>query len=41
MVEGVNWVHLAQGRETVGSCEHGSDPLGSHKNSKFLDQLRD
>jgi len=36
MVGGVNWIHLAQGRETVGSCEHGNDPLGPIKIVNFL-----
>ena len=27
MVGDVNWIYLAQSRESVGSCEHGNDPL--------------
>jgi len=27
--DGVNWIHLAQIRNVMGSCEYGNEPSGS------------
>jgi hypothetical protein len=39
--EVVDWMHLAQDRPVVGSCEHGNKPSGSISGGEFLDSLSD
>jgi hypothetical protein len=34
--EGVDWIHLAQDRWMVGSCEHSNEPLGSIKGREYF-----
>jgi hypothetical protein len=37
VLEGVDWVHLAQDiGPVVGSCEHDNEPSGSIKRGNFL-----
>jgi hypothetical protein len=40
--EGVDWFHLAQGRDQVaGPCEHGDKTSGYIKGGESCDQLHD
>jgi hypothetical protein len=40
--EGVEWIHLAQGKGPVaGCCEHDHELSGSVQGGKFLYQLSD
>jgi hypothetical protein len=36
----VEWIHLAQVGDVVGSCENGNELSASIKCGEFLDQLR-
>jgi len=35
--KGMDWIDLAPDMEMVGSCEHGSEPLGSFKCGESFD----
>jgi hypothetical protein len=35
--EGVDWMHLAQHRDSDWLCEYSNEPLGSIKAREFLD----
>jgi hypothetical protein len=32
----VDWIHLAQDRNHIGSCEYGNDPSGKIKDGEFF-----
>ena len=34
---GMDWIHLAQDRDVVGSCERGNEPSGFIKSGEFLE----
>jgi hypothetical protein len=38
ILKGVDWIHLAEDGLVLGSCEHGSEPLGTIKGGKFLSE---
>jgi hypothetical protein len=38
----LDWFEVAQYKRPVtGFCEHGIEPMGTEKNWKFIDNLRD